>query len=566
MCGYRCLLSLPAPPVWRTQVFQQTGTLIESLSIEDKQLCSSLPGVPSCSFDHPVLSALPLPSPLTPETLTSLTVRSLCPQTLAPVPLVNNEEISDDASIVWQRRQYFETHLAAFLEKDSAYHSNLRVAGGDSSNRRKARVLSVGGCYRVVASDELDMWHSYLDYESAALLSTTRASGDLQATDAKSQGEQQEWEHCTYRGDCVTSARRSLTRLYERAVAADACMLYPEMWRRYAMWLLHQSGRSAAEGYQASLQLLRGALACEPLARCLSLRLLYADLLECSGHVSAAREVHQQLLAFSHVSIAPSSSSGDASSRKRLLVEGEQVVTCDLDVISLAVSFECRHGQFDIARSLLDKARSSCDEKEGARVRPALLLLQSQVLQAQQSVEGRGWDTPAVLQQLSSVCSANWDSNSCKQLPLSSLDLSSVLRSENELPLVKAAYALLLQLPPSADRDAKVWELLSNALNAAVYGVVPPALMSDVVEEGEVVPTSGVVGSAAHSTVPVSVVPGALCPALVLLLREYSRGPLGAYSISFSLQAETLVCTCMSHLRQQRLHQWHQAAVGHSQY
>ena len=51
--------------------------------------------------------------------------------------------------------------------------------------------------------------------------------------------------------------------------------------------------------------------------------------------------------------------------------------------------------------------------------------------------------------------------------------------------------------------------------------------------------------------------PGAACSPFVLLFRDYSQTPGGAFSALFSLQAEVLVQSCASFLRQQRLLQQH---------
>lgn len=84
---------------------------------------------------------------------------------------------------------------------------------------------------------------------------------------------------------------------------------------------------------------------------------------------------------------------------------------------------------------------------------------------------------------------------------------------------------------------------------------------SESIEEGEVEESRGTANSEALS---VSSVPGAPCPALVLLLRDYATRPQGALSIAFSLQSEALVDSCVSRLRQQRLYQTQQSGGGHS--
>jgi hypothetical protein len=101
-------------------------------------------------------------------------------------------------------------------------------------------------------------------------------------------------------------------------------------------------------------------------------------------------------------------------------------------------------------------------------------------------------------------------------------------------------------------------------MELCIHVVVPVCALD--LEDGEVKEGPGsssstaaaAAPSSAPRVVPASSVPGAPCPALVLLLRQYARAPGGACSVGFSLQAEALIASCASRLRQQRLYQQQQ--------
>ena len=472
LAAYRSLLSLPAPPAWRELVLEQAAGLVDSLFVEGQQLCSSLPGIPPCHRDNPQLSAL-LPSATLAGTAQFIpTLNSLAIRTLSSLNV--NESPVDDATIVWKRREYFETYLAAYLEQDVAYQSTLQttaLAVDSKNSRRKGGLLSVSGCYRVVTSGELDLWHGYLDSEIAAFATVVETTHHFdQSKFSNIDVEIAEWENCTFRSDRVESCRQSLVRLFERAVAADACILYPEIWRRYAMWLLNPCSRMSeysSGGLQAALFLIQGALSHEPMIRSQSLRVLYADLLEYGGHVASSREVHCQLMSRPTSLHAPGAAGSGVNPHKRQAVESEAARNSDLSILTLAVAFECRQGQIAAAKVLLSEERSRCKATKDLQMLSAISLLEVKVVQGQHTLGGHGWNVPSILEQLACLFGTGTSDHSS----LAQLKLHSLFRHEDDFPLVKCAFDLLLQLPPSPERDAQMWSLLSSSLTAAVYGV-----------------------------------------------------------------------------------------------
>ena len=496
LAAYRCLLSIPAPAKCRCLVQQDADELTSSLTLKGLQLCSSLPGVPPCATDHPALVALlddmEIKLPLSEESLISM-------KKLTGTVVTSGNCSVDEAAVVWQRREYFENYLSAYLEQDVAYHANLRLISDSSNvsvNNSGGTKFSCSKCYRVVSSNELDIWHGYIDFESNALLGQN-GKEMLEEVDVKSTttidicdgnpftGNYKGWINLTFSCSSSQKCKQSLLRLYERALAADACLLYPEIWRRYVFWvmnsgvILRTNENYRNHGVSAAFQVLREVLSTLPMSRFQSLRTLYASLLEYSGLIDDAREVHHQLLyPFTFAKASDSTIQEDMETCHNNH-DASKILTQDLEVITTTMAFECRQLCFDKCHGILRDAFNSEKIDMNKSLRNAMRMLQLQVIQAQQCHEGQGWKVSAVQEGLQCLCEIT---KKCRKRKLDSkfdggtdtsaeVDLSSLFRDEADFPIAKSSYDLLLRLPPSEDRDSKVWQLLSNALMTATYGV-----------------------------------------------------------------------------------------------